>query len=227
MKDLAYVHLMQRCMLALIVGMGLVAVCYFIVDRPVAFFVHDQNLSRFEVLKWFTYPPPVLQQWTPAVLILVAIRRVFGPWQRIEIALFAACVAMVMADQFRETLGFVFGRYWPETWIDNNPSLIKDNAYGFHFFRSGSAYGSFPSGHTTRMAALTAVLWISYPSWRWCGMVATLLVAIGLIGMNYHFTGDVIAGAFLGGIVGAYTAFLCDLYHSQPRELQTSPSQVV
>ncbi len=39
-----------------------------------------------------------------------------------------ACVSMILADQFRESLSYVFGRYWPETWIDNNPSFIQDGA---------------------------------------------------------------------------------------------------
>jgi hypothetical protein len=34
---------------------------------------------------------------------------------------------------------------------------------------------------------------------------------LSLIGMNYHFVGDVIAGSFVGGIVGAYAALLGDV----------------
>ena len=26
---------------------------------------------------------------------------------------------------------YAFGRLWPETWVDNNPSWIHDGAYGF------------------------------------------------------------------------------------------------
>jgi hypothetical protein len=31
-------------------------------------------------------------------------------------------------------------------------------------------------------------------------------VAVGLLGIDYHFVGDVIAGGLVGGIVGAYAA---------------------
>ncbi len=34
---------------------------------------------------------------------------------------------------------------------------------------------------------------------------------ISLLGMNYHFVGDVIAGSFVGGIVGMYGAHLARL----------------
>jgi membrane-associated phospholipid phosphatase len=112
---------------------------------------------------------------------------------------------------FEYYLKFLFGRYWPETWIDNNPSLIGNNAYGFHPFSFGSAYGSFPSGHTARLFAVLWVVQVAYPAWRWvCGLVATMVI-IGLLGMDYHFVGDIIGGVILGTLVGAYAAFFFSL----------------
>lgn len=190
---------------------ALVVLCYFFVDRPVAYFVHEHRFAEFSILKWLTYPPPILQAWTPVVLVAIMVRRVFGPFRRWERALMAACVGMVLADQFRETMAYVFGRYWPETWINHNPSLIQDGRYGFHPFHGGSAYGSFPSGHAARMLAVAAIVWIAYPRWQWACVLVAVAVAAGLLGMNYHFAGDVIAGAFVGGIVGAFTAHFCGL----------------
>jgi membrane-associated phospholipid phosphatase len=120
--------------------------------------------------------------------------------------LVVACISLVLADQFRVSLAYVFGRYWPETWIHNNPSLIGNGAYGFHPFHDGIVYGSFPSGHTARTLAAASVAWIAYPRGRWACVLAAVAVAVGLIGMDYHFVGDVIAGGFVGGIVGAYVA---------------------
>ena len=36
------------------------------------------------------------------------------------------------------TLAYAFGRYWPDTWVHDNPSLIRDGAYGFHPFACSS-----------------------------------------------------------------------------------------
>ena len=83
--------------------------------------------------------------------------------------------------------------------------------YGFHPFHSGAAYRSFPSGHTARTLAVAAVIWIICPRWRWACVAASVAVSVGLLGMNYHFVGDVIAGGFVGGIVGTYTAYGCGL----------------
>ena len=192
-----------RCSLNSIALCGvLVAVCYYFVDRPVAFFVHRHGFSHYAVLKWLTYPPPIMQAWAPALLVGLMVRRAWGPFSRWECVLLAAGVSIVLADQFRESLADLMGRDWPETWIDDNPSLIRDNAYGFHPFEKVGFSGSFPSGHMARLVAAAAVFWIAYPRWRWVCIVATVLLAVGLLGMNYHFVGDIVAGGFVGGIVG-------------------------
>lgn len=209
--DPCYGLLLRKTLIALVVCAVLVALCYFFVDRPVAFFVHDSHFAHDTFLADLTYPPPILQDLAPVVLAALMVRRVWGPFRRWEQALVAASVGVVLADQFRETLGVVFGRYWPETWINDNPSLIRNNAYGFHPFHRGTAYGSFPSGHTARMTAAAAVVWIAYPRWRWAAVLAALAVVMGLLGMDYHFVGDVIGGGFTGAIVGTYTAHGCGL----------------
>jgi hypothetical protein len=154
----------------------LVALCYFFVDRPVAFIVHDHRAGFYAVLKVMTYPPPILEAWVPVVLAALMVRRAWGPFRRWEWALLAAGVALIVAEEFRETTSFVAGRYWPATWVDDNPSLLRDGAYGFHPFHSGSAYGSFPSGHMARTLAVAAVVWIAYPRWRWACVLASLAV---------------------------------------------------
>jgi membrane-associated phospholipid phosphatase len=201
-----FARLLRNSLVATLCGATLILLSYFLVDRQVAFFVHRHQLSDSAILKCLTYPPPILQAWAPVALAGLMVRRVLGPFHRWECAMIAACLGMIVADQFRETLGFAFGRYWPETWIDDNPSLIGDGAYGFHPFHGGTAYSSFPSGHTARILAVATIVWIGYPRWRWACVLSSLAVAAGLIGMNYHFVGDVIAGGFVGGIVGAYIA---------------------
>jgi hypothetical protein len=213
-----YRALLRRTLLAFLLCAALVTVCYFWVDRPVAFFVHDHRSAYDFALKDLTYPPPTLEAWAPVILAALMVRRAWGPFRRWEWALLAACVALILAEQFRETVSFAAGRYWPATWVDDNPSLLRDGAYGFHPFHGGSAYGCFPSGHTARTLAVSAVVWAAYPRWRWACALPSLAVPAGLIGMNYHFVSDVIAGGFLGAIVGAYTARLCGLWAVAGRE---------
>src|SRR5205085_225548 len=116
-SDPTYRQLLWRSLIALGICAVLVTLCYFFVDRPVAFFVHDQDLPRFTLLKWLTYPPPILQTWAPVALAALAVRRAWGPLRRWEVTLLAASVSLVLADQCRQTLAVPFGRYWPNTWI--------------------------------------------------------------------------------------------------------------
>lgn len=207
---LPFRRLLEWSLLATVIGAGLVAVCYFFVDRPVAFFVHD-HVPRSGVLRSLTLPEPVVQEWAPLVIVLLLARRAFGRLTRVEVTLFAAMVAVILADQFRESLKTPFSRLWPDTWIHDNPSLIQNDEYGFFPFHGGDAYGSFPSGHTARAAAFFIVLWIAYPRGCILWALSILVLAGALVGMNYHFVGDTVGGALVGGIVGTYTGYLCGL----------------
>lgn len=207
-----FLRLFRRSAQALAAGAALAAFCFFFVDRPVARFVHDHALNQTPGLEQITFVPPIVQAWAPAALVLLALRRALGPltpWQR---ALAAAAVAIIVADQFRESLSFVFARYWPATWR-GNPSYLGDGTYGFVLFRDGKDYGSFPSGHMARTAAVVAACWLAWPSrgWRALGAAAIAAEAVALVGMNYHFVGDVAFGTILGGTVGAWcaAAFSC------------------
>jgi membrane-associated phospholipid phosphatase len=215
----SFSKLLRRSLIGLAVCAAAVLVCYLFIDRTVATFVHGHKLTSHPALKWLTLVPPIVQAWSPAAIAVLLVRRGFGPFRRCEVAALTACVSLIVADQVRESLGYVFGRYWPETWIDNNPSFIKDGAYGFHPFHGGSAYGSFPSGHMARAVGLVSVVWITYPGWRWaCGLV-WLAIAAGLLGMNYHFVSDVIAGSFVGGVVGMYAACFAGLDRQSEAEV--------
>ena len=191
--------------IAAVVACGLaVAICYFYVDRQMAFFVHDHGIDKLVVFKWLTYPPPFVQTWSPLVLAALVVRRGVAPWKDWQRTFFIACVGLIVADQFRYSLGDAAGRYWPETWHHDNPSLIGDGAYGFHPFHAGDDEGSFPSGHAARIAGFLGVFWLALPRGRWLYAAMASPMFVALVAMNYHFVGDVVAGTVLGGIVAAW-----------------------
>jgi membrane-associated phospholipid phosphatase len=208
-----YRTLLTRAAAGLAVGLAAVVVCFFWIDVPVAYYVHRHQINHIEVFRLLTLPPPIVQAWSPLVLALLMVYRAWRPFARWQLALLAACLSMIVADEFRTSLGDASGRYWPETWFDNNPSLISNGIYGFHPFQRGDDVGSFPSGHAARIVGFAAVWWIAFPrSWLLCALVC-LPMLVSLVAMNYHFVGDVIAGSVLGGIVAAYAAQLAGLRH--------------
>ncbi len=206
-----FAYLLRRTILSVVVCTVAVIICYYFIDRPVAIFVHDHRLSRFEELRWLTESPPLVQSWAPLVLVVLIIRRAGGPWRHWQHVLFIACVSLIVADQFRQSVGDLFGRYWPETWHDDNQSLIGTGAYGFHPFQVGDDVGSFPSGHSARIVGFASAFWLAMPRSRWLCVVLGLPMLVALVGMDYHFVGDVIAGSTLGAIVGSWAVRLSSL----------------
>jgi membrane-associated phospholipid phosphatase len=191
-----------------------VLICYFSIDRQVAFFVYHHHISGFPLFRWLTYPPPEVQNWSAFVLTILMVRRARGSFLRWEKTLFVACLSLIVADDFRISLGDVFGRYWPDTWTHDNPSLIGTGAYGFHLFQRRDDVGSFPSGHAARILAFATVWLIAMPRSRTVQVVVIVLSAsmlVSLVAMNYHFVSDVIAGSVLGGIIAMYAAHLARL----------------
>ena len=100
-----------------------------------------------------------------------------GPLAR---TLLWACVAVLVAIAVKDQLKVAFGRLWPETWVNGNPSWIRDGAYGFFPFHGGQGWFSFPSGHMTVITAPMAVIWRRHPAWRPLAALPVALVALGL-----------------------------------------------
>lgn len=214
MLESEYRRLLSRTTIITVLCIVAVLICYFWVDRPVAFFVYHHGIDKIPVFRWLTYPPPEVQNWSALVLTILIVRRAWGPFLRWQKALFVACLSVIVADDFRISLGDVFGRYWPNTWTHDNPSLIGTGAYGFHPFQRGDDVGSFPSGHAARILGFSSVWLIAMPRSRTVHVLVFVLSAsmlVSLVAMNYHFVSDVIAGSVLGGIIAMYAAQLARL----------------
>ena len=206
-----YRKLLWRASSAVALCIAVVLVCYFWIDRPVAFFVYRHHINEFKIFYWLTYPPPEVQTWSPLVLAVLLVRRAWKPFLRWQKVVVVACVSLIVADQFRIGLGDICGRYWPETWTHDNPSLIGDGAYGFHPFQRGDDLGSFPSGHAARILSFATVWLIATPRSRVIGALICTPMLVSLVAMNYHFVSDVIAGSVLGGLIAMYAAHVSGL----------------
>lgn len=198
--------LLRRSAWGLLVTAALVIVCYFFVDKPTAFYVSDHGIYRIVLFDWLTQTPMVFNALAAVVVVVSAILRAWGPLSRVQSTLLGAAVSLMVAISLEWYLKWLFGRYWPGTWVHGNPSLLDTDDYGFHPFHFGEWYGSFPSGHTARVFSVLTVVWSAYPRLFWPGLFVCASVVVGLVGMNYHFVGDTVGGAYLGLVTGAYTA---------------------
>ena len=187
---------------ALVLAAGVVAVllAYALLDQPVATAAHA--LHRPHWCLWLTWIADVPGPASVAGLAAASIAWLAGwkpgPWGRL---LLAACVATLAASAAKDLLKFAFGRPWPETWVNNNPSWIGTHTYGLYPFHGGAGWASFPSGHTTVITAPCAALW-SVRRLRPLLAALPALVVAGLLGCDFHFVSDCLAGGLLGGAFG-------------------------
>ena len=206
-----YRSLLRRTLVITALCILAVLICYFWIDRPVAFFVYRHHINKIQVFRWLTYPPPEVQNWSALVLTILMIRRAWGPFLRWQKVLLVACLSLIVADDFRISIGDASGRYWPETWTHDNPSLIGTGTYGFHPFQRGDDIGSFPSGHACRILGFAMVWMIAMPSSRVVAPFVCGPMLVSLVAMNYHFVSDVIAGSVLGALIAVYAVQLARL----------------
>ena len=101
-----------------------------------------------------------------------------------DAAILRISLAVLTAIGLKDLLKTTFGRTWPETWTDRNPSFITDHVFTFSPFHGGLGWSSFPSGHETVTAAFCAALWILAPRLRWLCVLMPVLVAVGLLGAD-------------------------------------------
>jgi membrane-associated phospholipid phosphatase len=187
---------------------ALIALAYFFADRQLASALrpHLAGIKVFPRLTHIADPLAPLASIGVAIVAARALAR--GAVTQWESALLRIGCAILIAAVLKEELKWAFGRTWPETWIKPipNPSYFGDGTYGFFPFHGEQAYASFPSGHTAVTGALAGALWFLCPKLRWLGVALLLAVVIGLLGADYHWLSDIMAGAVLGGTAGAAAA---------------------
>jgi hypothetical protein len=128
MNGQEYWTLLRPTLITMGVCIATVLICYFWIDRPVAFFVYHHHINKIEFFRWLTYPPPEVQNWSALVLTILVVRRAWGPFLRWQKVLLVACLSLIVADDFRVSLGDLFGRYWPETWT-HDKSIAHRNRH--------------------------------------------------------------------------------------------------
>jgi membrane-associated phospholipid phosphatase len=198
----------QRWLLSLVVTAFVIVLSYLWIDRPIALFVHV-HISGHEAFAQLTRIPEPFIPLAVVTFLALGLRNLAGrPLSKNYTTALICSTSLIMADVIKNQLKFIFGRLWPETWVLNNPSFVHDGAYGFNLFHGGAGYASFPSGHTSVICAIISVLWILHPKLRALYLLLVLAITVGLIGANYHFLSDIVAGAFVGVSTGWMTTAL-------------------
>ena len=184
------------------------AVAYAWLDRPISLYAYAR-LPQHATFETLTHIPDPFIPLALVIFVGIGLYALTGGrLTKVHVTALLCSVSVIVAEATKAQLKFLFGRTWPDTWISGNPSFIHDGAYGFNVLHVGTGYASFPSGHMSLTGAVVSVLWIAYPKGRPLYAAVILAVAIGLIGANYHFLSDIIAGSFVGVSTGWMTTAL-------------------
>jgi membrane-associated phospholipid phosphatase len=147
--------------------------------------------------------PSLLPLPVAGVFLFTAILRRLSPGSSApESRLFlTASIATLAATAAKDELKWIFGRPWPDTWLNLG-------IYRLHPFTDSGLFGAFPSGHTAYIAAPLCVFWQLLPRYRRIYAALLASVMLGLVGAGYHFVADVLAGFATGLIAAAGTLVL-------------------
>ena len=190
--------------IALPICSACIVISYFFVDRPFAYFAYDE-LRGYRASFDFVgrLPPNVLGPLVIGCTLIFGVRAALGrPLTEMQTSIVLSALSLVLAAILESWLKLAFGRTWPETWVQNNPSLIRDGVFNFNPFHGGRGFAAFPSGHMVAINAIVSPFWLRYPRLRWICAICIAAVFIGQLGANYHFVSDLIAGGFVGFSVG-------------------------
>src|SRR5262249_27438869 len=177
--------------------LALTAVCvvisYEFLDRPIAFYLHE-HVRHYRIFARATQLPELIVPLGAFVLLWLGIRALMQrPLSAFQAASLLCVVSLVITEAAKRELKIAFGRAWPETWMRNNPSLMRDGVYGFTPFQGGQAFASFPSGHTAAICSVMAGFWVAFSPRRGAFAVLVFRFAGGLGGGRFHFLRDVIS----------------------------------
>ena len=122
---------------------------------------------------------------------------------RVRETLLLIALSLLLTFVLKNDLKWIFSRYWPMTWIHNNPSWISNHAYGFQWFQGSmfqgnDATGSFPSGHSAIAFATFMPLGLIYRRTLPFCIAFASLEGLAMVAYDYHFLSDVLAGALIG-----------------------------
>ena len=104
----------------------------------------------------------------------------------------AMSLATLAATAAKDELKWIFGRSWPNSGSKTGSTASAPSPITI-------IYGGFPSGHTAYISAPLGVLWALRAATGVSACAAVIaLVMFGLVGADYHYLADVLAGLLTG-----------------------------
>ena len=121
--------LKNSCIAFAIAAAGVI-VSYFWLDQPLALFLH-RNVADRTVFVWMQRLPVAFPLLSSLTLAWCGLWTLMGrPFSRFQSVALTCSISFISTSLINSQLKYAFGRTWPNTWIENNPSLIPNGVFG-------------------------------------------------------------------------------------------------
>jgi hypothetical protein len=211
---MAWRRVRKFALLGFLVAAALIAVCINWVDLPLAIWVYENGFdSMAPGLHVFMNIQALI---TPVALVYMLVfivkRSKRAPTARAYFW-FVTSVSIFVTCEVKNMLKIAFGRTWPRDTSGGDVDLIlpdvittqgyvNDGIHMFNPFAAQKAFTAFPSGTMAVLSAAVIPIWIHYPASRIPLALLSVIVACVMLQTNTHFVSDLVAGAYIGGLIG-------------------------
>lgn len=169
---------------------GLIILCIFYIDQPVAYYFHDFNFrSTQPILVGITYLG-TNKLYIAGLFLLALFFRYVKPHKQVEKRVWFLWLCVVIPNVICTVLKILCGRARPDL-------LFNEHIYGFFGLKTNSLFWSFPSGHTSTVMGLALGLCILFPYYYAAFILVGLIVVLSRVLLTYHYLSDVLAAGYL------------------------------
>ena len=185
-------------LMLLVLALSLLAIFY--IDAPTALWI-NANLLSYAPFRAYTHNLPSHLFWVVLIGSTFSFSFYFylrwlGEHSPRRDFFLLLGIVLPVAFVVKHLLKLGFGRVSVRLWVSN------PDAHQMQWFQIGKRwYDAFPSGHMVVFMTVFMALWQFYPRWRNVYFMGALLLAFALVGTNYHYVSDVIAGTYIGMLV--------------------------
>lgn len=163
-------------------------------DLPLAIFFHgigDTSLAR---IASFTTDGGLAVWYLVGAAIFFLLSR-FVLHNR-QVAMMAAFMfaSVAASGVVTDILKVLFGRTRPKL-------LFSDHLFQFHWLKFGAKWNSFPSGHSTSVAAAMVALCLLAPRWRFLVIPLGLALIATRVITTSHYLSDTLFGIYVGATI--------------------------
>jgi len=172
----------------------------FLIDRPLSLYIESWNPIVRSRMRWFSQVGhgtlPIVTVAVLYVLFRFALNRPAAALRCLYVG-----SALVVTTVVVNVLKVVFGRARPQL-------LVREDIYGFDFFRLPADWRSFPSGHAGTIFVIACCVAAIVPRFRVPLLIAATIIALARVAANTHYFSDVVAGGYVAVVVSLALAHL-------------------